>query len=133
MVIADNLYDTAALSRPCWPLCRNHFPSGKLWLGRAAPAWAAPLCEEEEKEKGSAILPGALSPAALEALAEPLPGHVTRWERRPCACAKPRRCQDGAPFQHGLPEACSVRNGQHSFNRLEVREDLAGFGHKHIP
>lgn len=54
MVIADNLYDTAALSWPCWPLCRNHFPSGKRWLGRpraAAPAWGAPLCEEE---KGSA-------------------------------------------------------------------------------
>lgn len=39
MVIADNLYDTAALSCPCWPLCRNHFPRQE---GVAAHAAAHP-------------------------------------------------------------------------------------------
>lgn len=43
MVIADNLYDTAALSWPCWPVCRNHFPRREGLAGLAAhcPRWCA--------------------------------------------------------------------------------------------
>lgn len=36
MVIADNLYDTAALSCPCWPSWGNHFPSQEGIAGQAA-------------------------------------------------------------------------------------------------
>lgn len=36
MVIADNLYDTAALSHPRRPLCGNHFPSQEWIAGQTA-------------------------------------------------------------------------------------------------
>lgn len=131
MVIADNLYDTAALSWPCRPLCRNHFPSGKRWLGRPrapAPAWGAPLCQEEE-EKGSASCNAACGcePKALGSLCCSL-----SLSRR--LCRRRRSVGNGvsagaptwaglrhrAPFQRGVPKAWNVRNGQDSRNRLDI-------------
>lgn len=59
MVIADNLYDTAALSWLCWPARGNHSPSGRgCWLGSGCPscllpgAVAGPLFEQEGRALG---------------------------------------------------------------------------------
>lgn len=63
MVIADNLYDTAALSCPCRPLCRNHFPRregvaaraahGLVWVWGCSFVWGGGLCNLETLIKGT--------------------------------------------------------------------------------
>lgn len=64
MVIADNLYLTAALGWPYWPLCGNHFPGREWIVGRTGTKLAS--CTSPSLCYFPSLLPPSLSTSLFE-------------------------------------------------------------------